>query len=72
MSIYCDAIRRDVLADAIARDTAFYLEEEEKSSRSDGRDKTDAFFELDSESEEYEEDVSDAKKKKKGEFFQFL
>ena len=35
LSIYCDAIRRDVLADAIARDTAFELEEEGKSDVDD-------------------------------------
>jgi len=52
LSIYCDAIRRDVLTDSIARDTAFELEEESKVSVSEeGED--DAIFELDSESEEY-------------------
>lgn len=75
LSIYCDAIRRDVLADAIARDTAFDLEEEGKSSALDG-DEYDAIFQLDSESEEYDGDgISAAKKRctpKKGDFFESL
>jgi len=69
LSIYCDAIRRDVLADAIARDTAFYLEEEKTSAGSNDGDDYGAIFELDSESEEYNEgDASVAKKKKKWKF----
>jgi len=75
LSVYCDAIRRDVLADAIARDTAFYLEEETKpSSRGDG-DETDAIFELESESEEYDGDensISSKKKKRKSKTGDFL
>mmetsp|Transcript_18039 Transcript_18039/g.38983 ORF Transcript_18039/g.38983 Transcript_18039/m.38983 type:complete len:508 (-) Transcript_18039:44-1567(-) len=70
LSIYCDAIRRDVLADAIARDTAFDLEEEGKSS-ADEDDEYGAIFELESESEEYDgDDVSSKKKRKqkKGDF----
>lgn len=67
LSIYCDAIRRDVLADAIARDTAFDLEEEEKPSSDD--DDEYAAFELDSESEEYDEDdLPSTKKKTKRDF----
>jgi len=63
LSVYCDAIRRDVLADAIARDTAFILEDEGKStSEKEGGD--DAIFELDSESEEYDGDDIPPKKKK--------
>lgn len=63
LSVYCDAIRRDVLADAIARDTAFILEEEGKSS-SEMEGEYDAIFELDSESEEYDGDDVPPKKKK--------
>ena len=48
LSIYCDAIRRDVLADAIARDTAFDLEEEGKSYADEEGD-YDAIIELESE-----------------------
>lgn len=71
LSIYCDAIRRDVLADAIARDTAFDLDEEKKSSGGDIDGDYDALFE--SESEEYDgADVPAAKKKKKGDFFESL
>lgn len=51
LSIYCDAIRRDVLADAIARDTAFDLDEEGNFSADDGE--YDAIIELESESDEY-------------------
>lgn len=64
LSVYCDAIRRDVLADAIARDTAFILEEEGKTS-TDTKGEYDAIFELDSESEEYDGDDLPPKKKKK-------
>ncbi len=66
LSIYCDAIRRDVLADAIARDTAFDLDEEGKSVSNEDGD-YDAIFELESESEEYEngEDTSPKKKRRK-------
>ena len=64
LSIYCDAIRRDVLADAIARGTAFELEEEGKPL-GDDEDDDGAIFEVESESEEYEgDDVSVTKKKK--------
>ena len=65
LSIYCDAIRRDVLTDSIARDTAFELEEVSKVSVDEEGDE-DAIFELDSESEEYGgDDVPVQKKKKK-------
>ncbi len=63
LSVYCDAIRRDVLADSIARDTAFILEEEGQSS-SEKEGDYDAIFELDSESEEYDGDDLPPKKKK--------
>jgi hypothetical protein len=54
LSIYCDAIRRDVLADSIARNTAFDLEEEGKSLP-DEEGEYDAILELESESEEYDD-----------------
>ena len=65
LSVYCDAIRRDVLADAIARDTAFILEDEEGKSSVDKRGGDDAIFELESESEEYDGDDVPPKKEKK-------
>ena len=55
LSIYCDAIRRDVLADAIARDTAFDLDEDEGKSSTDEEGEYDAIFELESESDEYDD-----------------
>jgi len=65
LSVYCDAIRRDVLADAIQRDTAFILEGEEGKSLVDDEGEEDAVFELESESEEYDgDDVLPIKKKK--------
>jgi len=65
LSVYCDAIRRDVLADAIQRDTAFILEGEEGKSLVDVEGEEDAVFELESESEEYDgDDVLPIKKKK--------
>ena len=78
LSIYCDSIRRDVLADAIARDTAFDLEEEKQSSSANGGDENDAIFDLDSDSEELDGDDSIStkkkkkKKEKKGDFFESL
>lgn len=72
LSIYCDAIRRDVLTDAIARDTAFELEDETKVSVDDEGDE-DAIFELDSESEEYGgDDIPLKKRKKKKNDYDFL
>jgi hypothetical protein len=66
LSVYCDAIRRDVLADAIARDTAFILVSEEGKSSEDKMDDDDAIFELESESEEYDgDDIPPMVKKKK-------
>ncbi len=66
MSVYCDAIRRDVLADAIARDTAFVLMGEDGTSSEDKMNDDDAMFELESESEEYDgDDIPPMKKKKK-------
>ncbi|KAL9184935.1 hypothetical protein ACHAXT_002712 [Thalassiosira profunda] len=67
LSIYCDAIRRDVLADAIARDTAFDLEEEGKSYADEEGD-YDAIIELESESEEYDGDDAPTKKNRKRDF----
>ena len=65
LSVYCDAIRRDVLADAIQRDTAFILEGEEGKSLVDDESEEDAVFELESESKEYDGgDVLPIKKKK--------
>lgn len=72
LSIYCDAIRRDVLADAIARDTAFILEEDSYKSSTDKDDEYDAIFEMESESEEYEGEASLKKKKKKQNTGDFL
>ena len=76
MSIYCNAIQRDVLADAVVRDTAFDLEEDKKPSALDDEGEYDAIFELDSESEEYDGDGMAARKKKrspkKGDFFESL
>jgi predicted membrane chloride channel (bestrophin family) len=76
LSIYCDAIRRDVLTDSIARDTAFELEEESKVSMDDEGDE-DAIFELDSESEEYggddvplQKQMKTTKKKKSDSFLE--
>ena len=66
MSIYCDAIRRDVLADAIVRDTAFELDDEDKPS-GDEEYEDNSFFEGESESEEYDGDefsVRQTEKKK--------
>jgi len=64
LSIYCDAIRRDVLADAIVRDTAFELEDDGKPLG--GEDDDDGgIFEVESESEEYEGDEMPSDKKKK-------
>lgn len=63
LSIYCDAIRRDVLADAMARDTAFILEED-RPPYADKDGGSEAIFELDSESEEYDEDDVPTTKKK--------
>jgi len=63
LSIYCDAIRRDVLADAIARDTAFDLDEEGNFSADDGE--YDAIIELESESDEYANDGSNKTRQKK-------
>lgn len=71
LSIYCDAIRRDVLADSIARDTAFELEEESKISINEEGDE-DAIFELDSESEEYGGDDVPVKKKRSDSFLERL
>mmetsp|Transcript_35911 Transcript_35911/g.86673 ORF Transcript_35911/g.86673 Transcript_35911/m.86673 type:complete len:1040 (+) Transcript_35911:123-3242(+) len=59
LSIYCDAIRRDVLADAIARDTAFDLDDEEGKSSRDDDDEYDAIFEL--ESDRDDNDISGKK-----------
>ena len=64
LSIYCDAIRRDVLADAIARDTAFDLGEERKLT-DDEEGEYDAIFELESESEEYGGDFNKKKRTQK-------
>lgn len=72
LSIYCNAIRRDVLADSIARDTAFDLEDERKPSPPDEEGEYDDILELDSESEEYKGDGMTARKKKrtsKNDFF---
>jgi len=72
LSIYCDAIRRDILTDSIARDTAFALEEESKVSVNEEGEE-DAIFELDSESEEYGgDDVPPVKKKKNDSFLERL
>jgi hypothetical protein len=66
LSVYCDAIRRDVLADAIARDTAFILLGEDGKSSEDKMNDDDAMFELESESEEYDgDDIPPMTKKKK-------
>ncbi|KAL7532436.1 hypothetical protein ACHAXR_004624 [Thalassiosira sp. AJA248-18] len=64
LSIYCDAIRRDVLADAIARDTAFELEEEVKPSSADDDDDYREYEDSILESESEEGDGDSAKKKK--------
>jgi len=64
LSIYCDAIRRDVLADAIARDTAFDLEEKGKSSADEDAD-YDAILELESASEH---SSKNRRKKKRGDW----
>ena len=63
LSIYCDAIRRDVLADAIVRDTAFDLDSEAKETR-DVDDDEDAIFEFESDSDEYGEAVGPSVRKK--------
>jgi hypothetical protein len=67
LSIYCDAIRRDVLADAIVRDTAFELDYGETKVAENVDGDEDAIFEFESESDEYDDgdEVSPAKKKKK-------
>lgn len=71
LSIYCDAIRRDVLTDSIARDTAFELEDESKVPVNEEGDE-DAIFELDSESEEYGGDDIPVQKKKSDSFLERL
>jgi hypothetical protein len=64
LSIYCDAIRRDVLADAIVRDTAFALDGEIKD-KDDTDGEEDAIFEFESDSDEYgEADGASTKRKK--------
>lgn len=63
LSIYCDAIRRDVLADAIVRDTAFVLDgEAEDIGDTDGDE--DAMFEFERDSDEYGESDRPSKRKK--------
>lgn len=72
LSIYCDSIRRDVLADAIVRDTAFDLYGDEQIA-GDVEGSEDAVFEFESESDEYGEgDLQPTKKKvKAGKAFGF-
>lgn len=63
LSIYCDAIRRDVLADAIVRDTAFDLDGETQDTGDTDGDE-DAIFEFESDSDEYGEADGSSKRKK--------
>jgi hypothetical protein len=63
LSIYCDAIRRDVLADAIVRDTAFDLDGEAQDTENVDGDE-DAIFEFESDSDEYGEADGPSKRKK--------
>lgn len=63
LSIYCDAIRRDVLADAIVRDTAFNLDEDTLKTTID--EDEDATFEFESDSDEYGEADRPPKQKTK-------
>lgn len=63
LSIYCDAIRRDVLADAIVRDTAFNLDEDTPETVTD--EDEDATFEFESDSDEYGEADRPPKRKTK-------
>ena len=70
LSVYCDAIRRDVLADSIARDTAFILDDEPKTYDEEGV--YDAILESDSESDEYANGSSDAAVPKKADQIDFI
>ncbi|KAL3802676.1 hypothetical protein HJC23_012000 [Cyclotella cryptica] len=63
LSIYCDSIRRDVLADAIVRDTAFDLDGDGRITGDIDGDE-DAIFEFESESDEYGEGDGPPKRKK--------
>jgi len=70
LSVYCDAIRRDVLADSIARDTAFILDESKRSDDEEGV--YDAILESDSESDEYANGSSAAAAPKQNDQIEFI